>query len=114
MRVEVLSPEHAQTVAGTLIGRGGQRIVEIEGIEIEAELGPHMLYFTNEDRPGLIGAVATILGEAGINIATFNLGRREPGGAAIGLIGVDSLVPDDVVAKLRARAAVIDLKRLSF
>ena len=114
MRVEVLSPEHAQTVAGTLIGRGGQRIVEIEGIEIEAELGPHMLYFTNEDRPGLIGAVATILGEAGINIATFNLGRREPGGAAIGLIGVDSVVPDEVVTRLRSRAAVIDLKRLSF
>ncbi len=114
MRVEVLSQEHAQTVAGTLIGRGGQRIVEIEGIEIEAELGPHMLYFTNEDKPGLIGAVATILGEAGINIATFNLGRREPGGAAIGLIGVDSVVPDEVEAKLRSRAAVIDLKRLSF
>ena len=114
MRVEVLSQEHAQTVAGTLIGRGGQRIVEIEGIEIEAELGPHMLYFTNEDRPGLIGAVATILGEAGINIATFNLGRKEPGGDAIGLIGVDSVVPDEVEAQLRSRAAVIDLKRLSF
>ena len=114
MRVEVLSQEQPQAVAGTLIGRGGRRIVEVEGIEVEAELGPHMLYFTNEDRPGLIGAVATILGEAGINIATFNLGRREPGGDAIGLIGVDSVVPDDVLAKLRDRAAVIDLKRLNF
>ena len=114
MRVEVLSQEHPQAVAGTLIGRGGRRIVEVEGIEVEAELGPHMLYFTNEDRPGLIGAVATVLGEAGINIATFNLGRREPGGDAIGLIGVDSVVPDDVLAKLRDRAAVIDLKRLNF
>ena len=114
MRVEVSSQEHAQAVAGTLIGRGGRRIVEIEGIEIEAELGPHMLYFTNEDKPGLIGAVASILGEAGVNIATFSLGRREPGGAAVGLIGVDSVVPDEVLAKLRARAAVLDLKRLSF
>ena len=114
MRVEVLSQDEPQAVAGTLIGRGGRRIVEVEGIEVEAELGPHMLYFTNEDRPGLIGGVATILGEAGINIATFNLGRREPGGDAIGLIGVDSVVPDDVVDKLRARAAVIDLKRLNF
>ena len=114
MRVEVLSQERPQAVAGTLIGRGGRRIVEVEGIEVEAELGPHMLYFTNEDRPGLIGAVATILGDAGINIATFNLGRREPGGDATGLIGVDSAVPDDVLAKLRARAAVTDLKRLNF
>ena len=114
MRVEVLSGEKAQGVAGTLIGGGGRRIVEIEGIKIEAELGPHMLYFTNEDRPGLIGAVATILGEAGINIATFNLGRWEPGGDAVGLVGVDSPVPDAVLARLHARAAVIRLKRLSF
>ena len=115
MRVEVLSQEHgAQAVAGTLIGGSGRRIVEIEGIGIEAELGPHMLYFTNEDKPGLIGGVATILGEAGINIATFNLGRREPGGDAVGLIGVDSLVPDDVLAKLRSRGAIIKLKRLDF
>ena len=73
-----------------------------------------MLYFTNEDKPGLIGAVATVLGEAGVNIATFSLGRREPGGAAVGLIGVDSAVADDVLAKLHARAPLIDLKRLSF
>ena len=101
-------------MAGTLIGRGGRRIVEVEGIEVEAELGPHMLYFTNEDKPGIIGAVATILGKAGINIATFNLGRREPGGDAIGLIGVDSVVPGEVLDKLRAHAAVIDVKRLTF
>ena len=114
MRVELLSNERTQGVAGTLIGGGERRIVEIEGIKVEAELGPHMLYFTNEDKPGLIGAVATVLGEAGINIATFNLGRREPGGAAVGLIGVDSLVPDAVLARLVARSAVIKLKRLSF
>ena len=114
MRVEVISQEHTQAVAGTLIGGSGRRIVEIGGIEVEAALGPHMLYFTNEDKPGLIGAVATILGQAGINIATFNLGRREPRGAAVGLIGVDSAVPDALLATLRARAPVIDLKRLSF
>ena len=114
MRVDVLSHERAQGVAGTLIGGGERRIVEIEGIKVEAELGPHMLYFTNEDKPGLIGSVATILGEEGINIATFNLGRRAPGGAAVGLVGVDSVVPDAVLARLLARAAVIKLKRLSF
>ena len=114
MRVDVQSGDRVQGVAGTLIGGGGLRIVEIEGIKIEAELGPHMIYFTNEDRPGLIGSVATILGEAGINIATFSLGRRAPGGDAVGLIGIDSPVPDEVAARLRARAAVITLQRLSF
>ena len=114
MRVDVLSGDRTQGVAGTLIGGSGRRIVEIEGIEIEAELGPHMLYMTNEDKPGLIGAVATILGEAGINIATFNLGRREPGGDAVALIGVDSPVAEGVLVQLRAHTAVIKLKRLSF
>lgn len=114
MRVDVQSGDRVQGVAGTLIGGGGLRIVEIEGIKIEAELGPHMIYFTNEDKPGLIGSVATILGEAGINIATFSLGRRVPGGDAVGLIGIDSPVPDEVAARLRARAAVITLQRLSF
>ena len=114
LRVDVQSEDRVQGVAGTLIGSGGHRIVEIEGIAIEAALGPHMLYFTNDDRPGLIGAVATILGEAGINIATFSLGRREQGGDAIGLIGVDSLVPDEVLDRLRGRAAVIKLRRLKF
>ena len=114
MRVDVISDDRTQGVAGTLIGGSGRRIVEIEGIEIEAELGPHVLYMTNEDKPGLIGAVATILGEAGINIATFNLGRREPGGDAVGLIGVDSPVGEEVLARLRAHTAVIKLKRLSF
>ena len=114
MRVDVLSGDRTQGVAGTLIGGSGRRIVEIEGIEIEAELGPHMLYMTNEDKPGLIGAVATILGEAGINIATFNLGRREPGGDAVGLIGVDSPVAEEVLARLRAHTAVIKVKRLGF
>ena len=114
LRVDVQSGERVQGVAGTLIGGGSLRIVEIEGIKIEAELGPHMIYFTNEDKPGLIGAIATILGEAGINIATFSLGRRVAGGDAVGLIGIDSPVPDEVAARLRARAAVIKLKRLSF
>ena len=114
LRVEVLAEDRVQGAAGTLIGSGGRRIVEIEGIEIEAVLGPHMLYFTNDDRPGLIGAVATILGEAGINIATFSLGRREQGGDAVGLIGVDSLVPEEVLDRLSDRAAVIKLKRLKF
>ena len=114
MRVDVQSEDRVQGVAGTLIGSGGRRIVEIEGIAIEAALGPHMLYFTNDDRPGLIGAVATILGGAGINIATFSLGRREQGGDAVGLIGVDSLVPDEVLDRLRDRAAVIRLTRLKF
>ena len=114
LRVRVLSEKSERAVAGTLIGEGGPRIVEIEGIEVEAALAPEMLYLTNEDKPGTIAGVASILGEAGINIATFNLGRREPGGDALGLIGVDSPVPDAVLARLRAAASIIAVRRLRF
>lgn len=114
LRVRVLAEERERAVAGTLIGEGGPRIVEIEGIEVEAALAPEMLYLTNEDKPGTIAGVASILGAAGINIATFNLGRRAPGGDALGLIGVDSPVPDDVLARLRAAASIIAVKRLRF
>ena len=82
--------------------------------EVEAALAPEMLYLTNEDKPGTLAGVASILGEAGINIATFSLGRREPGGDALGLIGVDSPVPDAVLARLRAAASIIAVRRLRF
>ena len=67
-----------RAVAGTLFGGDKPRIVEIKGIQIEAELGRHMLYVTNQDKPGFIGRLGTLLGEAGINIATFHLGRSAP------------------------------------
>jgi D-3-phosphoglycerate dehydrogenase len=60
------------------------------GIGIEADLEGHMLYIVNEDAPGFIGRVGTLLGEAGINIGTFHLGRREAGGEAVLLLSLDS------------------------
>ena len=62
---------------------GRPRIVKIKGIHMEAEFGPSMLYITNLDKPGFIGRFSSTLGEAGINIATFHLGRDAPGGDAI-------------------------------
>ncbi len=63
-----------------------------------------MLYIVNNDAPGFIGAVGTILGEAGINIGTFHLGRREAGGEAILLLSVDGDVSQDLIRKIEARA----------
>ena len=95
-------PPHAATCAGTLFGGNKPRIVEIKGIRIEAELGRHMLYTTNEDKPGFIGRLGTLLGEAGVNIATFHLGRSAPGGDAIALIEVDQTLADALLARVRA------------
>ena len=114
VRLIVTTEAQTRSVSGTLINGDASRIVEIKGIAMDAELGPHMLFVTNQDKPGFIGALGTTLGDAGINIATFNLGRNAPGGDAIVLIEVDEPVPDAVLEKVRTLPHVVRAKALSF
>ena len=94
-----------RAVSGTLFQDAEPRLVTIRDIPVEARLGPHMLYVRNQDRPGLIGALGKILGDAEINIATFHLGRDKPGGDAIALVEVDGPIPEtDPGRCLRAAA----------
>ncbi len=102
IRLTVTTERGARSVSGTLFGGTKPRLVEIKGIEIEAELGPHMLYISNEDRPGLIGALGKILGDAAVNIATFHLGRAGRGAEAIALLEVDEAIPAEVLERVRA------------
>ncbi len=101
IRVTVLTEAQERSLAGTLFGGSKPRLVEIKGIPIEAELSAHMLYISNEDKPGLIGALGTTLGDAGVNIATFHLGRAEAGADALALIELDEAIPSEVLAKVR-------------
>ena len=80
---------------------------------MEARLGPRMLYTRNRDRPGFIGALGSTLGNRGINIATFHLGR-DPSGVAIALVEVDGEVPADVISEIGALPNVIRAKLLTF
>jgi len=114
MRLTVTSETQTRDVAGTLFGGDKPRIVEIKGIAIEAEVAPHMLYITNEDKPGLIGALGTTLGDAGLNIATFHLGRAQPGGEALALIELDQAIPAEVLAKVRALPHIRQATPLAF
>jgi D-3-phosphoglycerate dehydrogenase len=114
IRLEVTTEDRVRSLSGTLFGGTKPRIVEIKGIAIEAEVGPNMLYVTNQDKPGFIGRLGALLGEAGVNIATFHLGRNEAGGDAIALIQVDQPVTNDVVEKVRAIPLVVQAKALSF
>ena len=86
----------------------------MNGIEIEAQLGPHMLYVRNADRPGLIGGLGRLLGDADVNIATFHLGRERPGGNAIALIEVDQPVLLRLLEEIRALPHVVQCKALRF
>ncbi len=114
IRFTVKSGDMERSVAGTVFSDGKPRIIQIKGIDLEAEFGPHMLYVTNQDKPGFIGALGTLLGNARVNIATFNLGRRAQGEEAICLVQIDEPVPADVIAAVRALPQVKQAKPLVF
>ena len=114
LRVTVKTSQGDRSVAGSLFGNNAPRLVEIFGIGIEADLDGHMLYIVNEDAPGFIGRIGSLLGEEGINIGTFHLGRREAGGEAILLLSVDQAIPAAVVVKASSLQGVKFAKALSF
>ena len=114
VRLNVTTEFRSRSVADTLFGGDKPRIVEIKNIPIEAELGPHMLYVTNQDKPGFIGALGSLLGQHGVNIATFHLGRSVAGGDAILLTQVDQPLTEDLVAKVRALPQVVQATAMRF
>lgn len=114
MRLTVTTERQKRSVAGTVFADGKPRLIQIKGINMEGEFGEHMLYVTNNDKPGFIGRLGTLLGTENINIATFNLGRAEKGDDAIALVQVDEPVSEDVLKKIEALENVVQAKRLSF
>jgi D-3-phosphoglycerate dehydrogenase / 2-oxoglutarate reductase len=114
INVTVVTDRQTRSVAGTVYADGRPRIVNIKGIRVDAEFGPSMLYVTNQDKPGFVGRFATILADAGINIATFHLGRDGAGGNAIALVEVDGTVPPDVLAQVLEIPNVQQVKPLRF
>lgn len=111
--VTVKTENQTRSLKGTLFNQE-PRIVEIKGIHIDAKLGPNMLYLANHDKPGLIGALGTVLGEAGVNIATFNLGRANEGGDAIALIEIDDQPPADVMQRVQSLEHVVQAIPMHF
>lgn len=114
IRFTVLTERQERSVAGTVFASGKPRIIQVKGINMEAELAPHMLYITNEDKPGFIGRLGTLLGELKVNIANFNLGRLEAGNDAIALISIDSALSADCIAKVEALEGVKQAKIVNF
>ncbi len=114
IRLTVKTASLERSVAGTVFSDGKARIIQIKGIDLEAEFGPHMLYITNEDRPGFIGALGTLLGNAGVNIATFNLGRKAQGDEAICLVSVDDMPPVAVLDAVNDLPHVRHVRPLAF
>jgi D-3-phosphoglycerate dehydrogenase len=112
--VTVGTDQGEKRVEGTLFGNRAPRLVTIFGIPVEADLSGQMIYIVNTDAPGFIGALGTRLGENGINIATFNLGRRDAGGEAVALVAVDDPITPPVAQQLHGVSGVLEVVPLSF
>lgn len=112
----VVTNSGEQIVAGTIFGYGGQtregRITEIDGFHIEALPQGHMIVMRNRDVPGVIGRVGTILGQRGVNIGRFHLGRRERGGEAMAVVEVDAAIDHETLDALRADKDVVTVREI--
>src|SRR5829696_7028682 len=104
-------PRHA---GGTVFQDGKPRVTEIRDIAVDAEFASHMVYVRNADKPGFIGRFGMLLGEAGVNVATFALGRDRAGGDAICLVSVDEPVPPELLRRIEEIPHVKRARAVSF
>ncbi len=114
VKVTMKTAHRQRSIAGTVFSDGKPRFIQIKGINIDAEVGEHMLYSTNEDRAGIIGTLGRVLGENGVNIANFTLGRSEKGRDAIALLYIDEEPSDAVLSKLRETGVFNAVRPLRF
>jgi D-3-phosphoglycerate dehydrogenase len=114
IKITVVTAKRERSVAGTVFSDGKPRFIQIKGINIDAEIGAHMLYTTNEDVPGIIGALGRTMGDNDVNIANFTLGRADAGGEAIALLYVDEPVPAEARAQLAETGMFTQIKPLNF
>ncbi len=113
IRIKVRVDGKWRTVSGSIVN-GQCRIVAVKDMSLDAKFRPFILFVNNNDEPGFIGSLGSILGEAGVNIATFNLGREEEGGDAIAMVGIDQDIPADAMNKINDLEHVRYAKVLKF
>ena len=114
IHLAITTEKRRRSVAGTIVHGDQPRIVEIEGIQIEATLSSVVLFVRNRDKPGMIGSLGKALADAGVNIATFHLGRSEPGGDAMALVSADSDITEPILMQLCTLPHVKQVKVLRF
>lgn len=114
IKLTVVTARRERSIGGTVFSDGKPRFIQIKGINIDAEIGRHMLYTTNRDEPGIIGVLGQTMGQHGVNIANFTLGRAAAGGEAIALLYVDEPVAPEVIAELEASELFQQVRPLEF
>lgn len=114
MKLNIITANQQRSIAGTVFSDGKPRFIQIKGINMDADVGRHMLYTTNHDEPGIIGTLGALLGAAGANIANFHLGRNEAGGDAIAMLYLDAPVGETLIADLLESGKFQQVKPLEF
>ncbi|HKL68067.1 phosphoglycerate dehydrogenase [Salibaculum sp.] len=114
IKVTVVTDTRERSIGGTVFSDGKPRFIQIKGINIDAEIGEHMIYTTNDDKPGIIGALGATMGAHGVNIANFTLGRSTDKGEAIALLYVDEPVPTAALNELKGTELFKQVKPLTF
>jgi D-3-phosphoglycerate dehydrogenase / 2-oxoglutarate reductase len=114
IKLTVVTEHRERSIGGTVFSDGKPRFIQIKGINIDAEVGENMLYTTNRDVPGIIGALGGTLGKHGVNIANFTLGRSALGEDAIALLYLDGPAPDVMLNDLRATGLFQQVRPLAF
>lgn len=114
INVIVTTDKRERNVTGTLFTGKEPRIVNIEGVPIEVALQPNMVFIRNDDQPGMIGDLGTLLGKEGLNIADFRLGRKDEKSGAICLVALDAPVNDEIFAKIQSQKSITSAMRLKF
>ncbi len=114
IKITVVTDKRERSIGGTVFSDGKPRFIQIKGINIDAEVGQHMVYTTNRDEPGMIGTLGHTMGENGVNIANFTLGRSDAGGEAIALLYVDAPVPEAAIKALHATGKFQQIRPLQF
>ena len=114
IKVTVVTDKRERSIAGTVFSDGKPRFIQIKGINIDAEIGRHMVYTTNQDEPGMIGMLGTICGEHGVNIANFTLGRSKAQSEAIAMLYVDDEFPQSAIDALKATGKFRQVQPLEF
>ncbi len=105
----VLTDGQTVVVGGTVTGtRNVERVVEVDGFDVDVPVSEHLAFFRYADRPGVVGTTGRVLGDAGVNIASMQVGRDEAGGEALIVLTVDSRIPQDVLETITREIGAVD------
>jgi D-3-phosphoglycerate dehydrogenase len=108
MRLRANGKEHA--VYGTLYGRKVPRIIKVDNFPVEIIPEGTMLFMYNNDRPGVIGSIGSLLGKNNVNIARMHFGRESAGGMAISVVNVDAKVSDELLEEMKTLPNILSIK----